>query len=56
MAERRDTVTVTIEELMPLIKNYIRSTCPDIKYDDILEYSSKTRYLLFDVVRPGKKE
>lgn len=56
MAERRETVTVKMEEIMPLIEDYIRANCPDIPESAILEYTSKTKFLTFDVIRPGKKQ
>ena len=55
MAVRRETVKVDMEEILPLIKRFIKDNCSDVPDDAILEYASKTWYLMFDVIRPGKK-
>ena len=56
MSVRKETISVQVEELYALIEDYIVSCHPELPKGTDFEYTSKTKFLTFDVIRPGKRK
>lgn len=55
MVSKKETVSVQIDEVLPVLINKIKEAFGDLPSGTKFIYTSKTTFLTFDVIRPDVK-